>query len=159
MSAGLSGIFAKAGESKATPRFRPKRKEAVIRKKLADEPILGWGLVSALVVAILGLLVAFGIPITPERSQAILGVVAALGPVVVGLATWWGARRKTWPSSRVFRVAEEGGKPFAVYIPETIEPAEAERVRGVFRAGVIAQGTPQGGAEGGTRPEGPRPSI
>lgn len=49
------------------------------------EPAITVGTVSAAVAAILALLVAFGLDVTEEQQTAILGVVAALGPIVAGV--------------------------------------------------------------------------
>jgi Na+/proline symporter len=61
------------------------------------EPILTVGMVTALVVAVLGLLAAFGLPLSQEQQQALLTVVAAGAPIVTALLTWWRARKKTTP--------------------------------------------------------------
>ncbi len=57
------------------------------------EPAITVGTISAAVAAILTLLVAFGLDITEEQQTAILGVVAAVGPIVTGLLI----RRKVSP--------------------------------------------------------------
>lgn len=49
------------------------------------EPAITAGSITALVTAILGLLVAFGASITTEQREAILGLVAVLGPIAVAL--------------------------------------------------------------------------
>ena len=41
------------------------------------------GQIGAVVVAVLALLVAFGVPISDGQREAILGIVAALAPIVV----------------------------------------------------------------------------
>jgi len=58
------------------------------------EPAITIGTISAAVAAVLALLVAFGIPVTDDQQTAILGVVAALGPIVTGLIV----RRKVSPA-------------------------------------------------------------
>jgi len=60
------------------------------------EPAITVGTISAAVAAVLALLVAFGIPVTDDQQTAILGVVAALGPIVTGLIV----RRKVTPTSK-----------------------------------------------------------
>ncbi len=57
------------------------------------EPAITVGTISAAGAAILTLLVAFGLDITEEQQTAILGVVAAVGPIVTGLLI----RRKVSP--------------------------------------------------------------
>lgn len=51
------------------------------------EPAITIGGVSAGIAAIIALLVAFGIPITEDQQIAILGVVAAVGPIVTAIIT------------------------------------------------------------------------
>ena len=61
---------------------------------MKKEPAITIGTISAAVAAVLALLVAFGIPVTDDQQTAILGVVAALGPIVTGLIV----RRKVSPA-------------------------------------------------------------
>lgn len=51
--------------------------------KLSDrDPSSLYGSVSTLVAAAITLLVAFGLPVSPDQAAAVLGFVAVLGPVV-----------------------------------------------------------------------------
>lgn len=52
----------------------------------ATEPALTVGAVTGFVTAVLGLLVAFGLPVTDGQQSAILGITAVLAPVV---AAWF----------------------------------------------------------------------
>jgi len=63
---------------------------------MKHEPAISIGAISAAVAAVLTLLVAFGIDVTEEQQTAILGVVAAVGPIVAGLLI----RRKVTPVDR-----------------------------------------------------------
>lgn len=72
-----------------TPRHARGRESTMKR-----EPAITVGAISAAVAAVLALLVAFGIPVTEEQQTAILGVVAAIGPIVTGLLI----RRKVSPA-------------------------------------------------------------
>ena len=54
---------------------------------MKNEPAITVGSVSAAVAAILALLVAFGVPLDDAQQKAILGVVAAAGPIVAALIT------------------------------------------------------------------------
>ena len=54
---------------------------------MKDEPAITIGTISAAVSAIIALLVAFGVPLTEDQQIAILGVVAALGPIVAAVIT------------------------------------------------------------------------
>lgn len=58
-----------------------------------NEPVLNVGSITALVAAVIALLAAFGLPLSPEQVQAVLGVVAVAGPIVAALI----ARRKVTP--------------------------------------------------------------
>lgn len=58
-------------------------------ERLRDEPVL----VTALVTAVLGLLVAFGLELTDEQVGSILAVVGALLAIV--------ARRKVTPNRKL----------------------------------------------------------
>jgi uncharacterized membrane protein len=49
-----------------------------------SEPVISVSLVTALVTAILGALVAFGVPLTGDQQQAILALTAAICAIIVG---------------------------------------------------------------------------
>lgn len=70
------------------------------------EPAITIGAVSAAVAAILALLTAFGVPLDDAQEKAILGVVAALGPIVTGLLI----RRKVTPAGTVTITEPEGDR-------------------------------------------------
>lgn len=59
------------------------------------EPLVTTATITALVSAVIGLLVVFGVPLSKEQEAAILGVVAVVAPLVVGLV----ARGKVTPTS------------------------------------------------------------
>lgn len=75
----------------------------------AEEPALKVGAIMAAATAAIGLLVAFGLKLTPEQTAAILAVVAALAPLVQAFWT----RRKVWSPASVARMLRgrtgEGG--------------------------------------------------
>lgn len=73
------------------------------------EPAVIVGAISAVVAAILALLVAFGFDITPDQSVAILGVVAAVGPFVAALVI----RRKVTPNVNVVEAKTGTGEVVA----------------------------------------------
>lgn len=54
-------------------------------QKAGLPPVITAATITAGVGAILGLLVAFNLPVTPEQETAILGVVAVLGPIIVAV--------------------------------------------------------------------------
>lgn len=69
---------------------------------MSKEPAITIGTVSAAVAAIIGLAVAFGAPITEDQQIAILGVVAAVGPIVAAVLI----RHVVTPVSKIDRDRE-----------------------------------------------------
>ena len=62
------------------------------------EPLLTVGVIAAAAVALLALLVAFGVPVTNGQQAAVLGVLAVLAPpvtVLVGRGRVWSPRSVT----------------------------------------------------------------
>jgi hypothetical protein len=51
---------------------------------MQSEPVISVSLVTALVTALLGALVAFGVPLTGEQQTAILALTAAICAIIVG---------------------------------------------------------------------------
>ena len=51
------------------------------------EPAVTIGTITGIAAAVVALLVAFNIPLTQDQQVAVLGVVAVLAPVLVGLLT------------------------------------------------------------------------
>lgn len=64
------------------------------------EPLVTVGSITAGVTALLGLVVAFGLPISAEQQAAILGVVAVVAPLVVAVV----GRRLVWSPASVSRL-------------------------------------------------------
>jgi hypothetical protein len=64
------------------------------------EPLRDVGAITAAAVAIIALLISFGLPIDNNQQAAILGVVAVLGPLVTAL---WG-RLKVYSPRTVARL-------------------------------------------------------
>lgn len=54
---------------------------------MKNEPAITIGGISAAVGAVIALCVAFGVPLTEDQQIAILGVVAALGPIIAAVIT------------------------------------------------------------------------
>lgn len=52
---------------------------------MKNEPLITVASITAGVTALLALLVAFNVPVTPEQQVAILGVVAVAAPIVVAV--------------------------------------------------------------------------
>jgi hypothetical protein len=50
-----------------------------------QEPAVTAGTLTALVAALLALVAAFGLPVTPQQRDAILGLVAVVAPIAVAL--------------------------------------------------------------------------
>lgn len=73
------------------------------------EPTVIVGAISAVVAALMALLIAFGIDITPDQTVAVLGVVAAVGPFVAALFI----RRKVTPNINVVEAVTREGEVVA----------------------------------------------
>ncbi len=69
------------------------------------EPALSVGAITAAVGAVLGLVVAFGLKLTPEQTAAILGVTTVLAPLVSA----WFTRGRVYSPQSVARLMR--GKP------------------------------------------------
>lgn len=63
---------------------------------MPNEPVLTVGSITAIIAAVLSLLVAFGVDLSDAQTQAILGLVAILGPLVAALIS----REKVTPLDR-----------------------------------------------------------
>ena len=63
---------------------------------MKNEPAITIGTITAAVAAVLALLIAFGVDLTDEQTAAILGLVAAVGPIVAAILT----RRRVTPVDR-----------------------------------------------------------
>lgn len=72
-----------------------------IRAWLSNCPTITMGTVTAAVSAIITLLLAYGVQVTPDQRIAIMGLVATIGPLLVGGV----AKVQTTPTSHV--VAEQ----------------------------------------------------
>lgn len=68
-----------------------------------SEPARVVGGAGAVVAAVLGLLVAFGVPITEEQKNAILTVALLLAPIVTAELV----RRRVWSPASLARVLPE----------------------------------------------------
>jgi len=66
----------------------------------STEPLVTIGAITAAVTAVLGLLVAFGLPISDDQQARILGVIAVAAPFVVA---FWG-RQKVYAPATVARL-------------------------------------------------------
>ena len=69
----------------------------------ATEPVLSAGTITAAVTAVLTLLIAYAIPISDGQQSAILGVIAVIAPIVVGI---WG-RAKAYAPATVARLLNQ----------------------------------------------------
>jgi hypothetical protein len=72
-------------------------------RSAASEPLATVGVVTALAVAVIVLLVSFGVHIRDDQRLAIVGVIAAAAPIVTAL---WG-RLKVWSPKTVARLAAD----------------------------------------------------
>ena len=76
---------------------------------MKNEPLITIATITAGGTAVLGLLVAFGVPITEGQQVAILGVVAVVAPVVVALI----GRGLVTPNGRVVERVDPSGQVLA----------------------------------------------
>ena len=51
------------------------------------EPAVIVGMITSLAAAVIACLVAFGLPLTDDQVQALLGLVAVVGPIVAAVIT------------------------------------------------------------------------
>lgn len=56
------------------------------------EPLFSVASLTAAATAVLGLLIAFGVPLTDDQQSAVLGVIAVAAPFAVAA---WGRRKVT----------------------------------------------------------------
>jgi hypothetical protein len=64
---------------------------------MTNEPLVTVAFITALVSAVINLIVQFGITVTADQQTAILGLTAVLGPLIVAAI----GRRKVTPVSDV----------------------------------------------------------
>lgn len=60
---------------------------------MKNEPVITVASITALVAALIALLIAFGVNLSDQQQAAIMGVVAVVGPLVAAFI----ARRKVTP--------------------------------------------------------------
>lgn len=70
----------------------------------SNEPAVTRGVAVALVAAVIGVVVAFGVPVTDDQRDAVLILVGVAAPLI---GAWW-TRRHVTPSTQV--VAQLDGK-------------------------------------------------
>lgn len=70
---------------------------------MKTEPAITVASITAAVTAILALLVAYGFDVSDEQQQAILGIVAVLAPIIVGIVT----RQNVWAPASVGTVKQD----------------------------------------------------
>lgn len=66
------------------------------------EPLLSVGSITAVISALLALVTAFGLDLSPEQQTAILGVAAVLAPLAVALV----GRSKVFSPATVARIRD-----------------------------------------------------
>lgn len=64
---------------------------------MKHQPLITAGLVTSLATAVIGVLVAFGVPMTKDQQAAVLVLVGVVAPLIVAAAAW----RKVTPSAEV----------------------------------------------------------
>lgn len=60
---------------------------------MSNYPALTIGIVLTAVTSVITLLTAFGLPITPDQQQAILGTVGSFAPIVTAFVIYLQRRR------------------------------------------------------------------
>lgn len=73
------------------------------KKILKNEPVVSAATISALVAALLSLLVEFGVPVTDGQQTAIQGLIAVLAPIAVILV-----RKHVTANANVVERAQDG---------------------------------------------------
>ena len=73
---------------------------------MTREPLITIGTLTALVAAVVALLVAFGVPLTGDQREAILGAAAVVAPLVVAFLS----RPKVTPNATVAELVEEASR-------------------------------------------------
>lgn len=73
-----------------------------------DEPVFNAGVIVALVEAVLAALVAFGVTVTPEQHDAVLGLCAAILAVVPPIVAAVWSRARVTPNVSVVERVEDG---------------------------------------------------
>ena len=80
---------------------------------MKEEPAVSVGSITAAVTAVITLLVAYGADINQEQQTAILGVVAVIAPVIVGIVT----RSRVYSEASAQRAANEAAATGDATIP------------------------------------------
>lgn len=66
------------------------------------EPLINVGTITAAGVAVLALLVSFGVSLDDDRQAAVLGIVAVIAPLVVAVV----GRARVWSPESVRRLVQ-----------------------------------------------------
>lgn len=80
-------------------------KGSVVTDQTSGEPLAPAASISAIVSAVITLLVAFGVQLTVDQVAAILGFTGVAGP----LAVWYFGRKHTVPANNVVAVVNKEG--------------------------------------------------
>jgi hypothetical protein len=84
-----------------------------------QEPAITAGTITALVAALLALVAAFGLPVTPQQRDAILGLVAVVAPIAVAVLV----RPQVTPNKKAdVRVMEAIAMSPVVVAPPPVAP-------------------------------------
>lgn len=80
---------------------------------MQTEPAVIIGSITAVVTAILALLVAFGMDISPDQQAAILGMVAAVAPIVAAVFI----RQRVFSPATTQRIANQAAETAVANVP------------------------------------------
>lgn len=72
----------------------------------SHEPAALVGTITAFVAALISLLVAFGLDLTPEQRDALLGLTAVLAPIIAAIVI----RSKVWSPASTQAVADQAAQ-------------------------------------------------
>lgn len=73
---------------------------------MKNEPAVTTGTIVAIVSALIAVIVAFGLPLTDEQQNAIIGAVSVIAPLVVAVVV----RPRVTPNSKVINATKEAQK-------------------------------------------------
>lgn len=104
-----------------------------MKNLIQSEPVVSAAAISALVGAVIGVLVAFGVPVSGDQADAILNLVAVLAPAVSMLVGAAIARSKATPNTHVLE-RRDGDRVVAGAANEVVGDGEEIRKVGSLSA-------------------------
>lgn len=105
-----------------------------MKNLIKNEPVVSAAAITGLVGAILGVLVAFGVPVTGDQAEAILNLVGILAPVAAAVIGGLIARKKVTRNTHVLE-RQEGDAVVAGEANEAVKAGQEIRKVGSLHAG------------------------